>query len=890
MNKLQLCVAAAKPFYLQGKKCDFASQGAKFYSIKSSKQFFVLSFMQPRIPLDQEILASFLSLQPISQNNIEDAAVLATEMASRLDSLLSDPQKRDAMIKTIATPQCIEQVLNCLEISTSQSCLAAFAFFIQRVTLEPETRTNFTHNRVRDALLRALALATSGEPLRRICCAIGNICVDANPEGQMLFTTDASFTAVANAFKQIKTSDDVSWVCLALANICGENHAGGRLFSNVQIRDAIVASFEYATTSAAVGNLCRAIGNMTQGSPECLELFSTPAIWDLVIISLTRAPDIHVQFVLFAITQLCFYRPDAKERFSQNDAVNAVISSLKHATSSFALRYLGSAVGNICAEHPPAQRVYFTSEVRSFFLGKVNELNNKDFHGFRGVYYALAYLCYRNANHIAVIAKEIEKTKWIDSFLTNGKTSENIVWFSNLLNEFWTSDSAKQLHGSKIVGLFPELLKRIISADGSMRGDHSRVFSKNLQHMTFSTDGRPMFANEEFIRSLQRFRDDVDARNPEMRESLAQNYEGVFSYFRTETISKVRQLLEEQEMFFDPSVIEYDATSDQVLGSGAFSKVVAGVINEANNPRQRSVAVKLAKPGKLLESCIEARNCFNYRHPNIVNFIGAIKFDSELPLLFEMAESNLRQRLRRDVGLPLHQIYNVLLQITSALAFLHSRTRRVLHLDVKPENILVFANGTIFKLADLGANVRETENDSTAVDITTLFYAPPEHNNRGSWRGTTQFDVFSVGIVALELSSGKSPEVISGMVKSNQQQPELQQILQISEDITRSELWKLILKCCSVDSQQRPECGMTLLQNLKDCCRIDLPNFDFGHLGGTFADTRTLFDDDNPVFNIVDQCYAGNNHFAVLFRKTVSSVEGQTQSKNASAEVECDQF
>ncbi|XP_006897710.1 PREDICTED: cyclin-dependent kinase 2 isoform X3 [Elephantulus edwardii] len=88
-------------------------------------------------------------------------------------------------------------------------------------------------------------------------------------------------------------------------------------------------------------------------------------------------------------------------------------------------------------------------------------------------------------------------------------------------------------------------------------------------------------------------------------------------------------------------------------------------------------------------------------HPNIVKLLDVIHTENKLYLVFEFLHQDLKKFMDASTltGIPLPLIKSYLFQLLQGLAFCHSH--RVLHRDLKPQNLLINADGAI-KLADFG--------------------------------------------------------------------------------------------------------------------------------------------------------------------------------------------
>ena len=88
------------------------------------------------------------------------------------------------------------------------------------------------------------------------------------------------------------------------------------------------------------------------------------------------------------------------------------------------------------------------------------------------------------------------------------------------------------------------------------------------------------------------------------------------------------------------------------------------------------------------------------QHPNIIALCDVIHTDKKLTLVFEYVEHDLKKLLDlQQHGIPEPHIKWFLLQLLRGLAFCHAS--RVLHRDLKPQNLLISSTGDL-KIADFG--------------------------------------------------------------------------------------------------------------------------------------------------------------------------------------------
>lgn len=142
---------------------------------------------------------------------------------------------------------------------------------------------------------------------------------------------------------------------------------------------------------------------------------------------------------------------------------------------------------------------------------------------------------------------------------------------------------------------------------------------------------------------------------------------------------------------------------------------------------------------------------------------------------------NLRSELHLRGRLPAAECLRIGLALTTALEHLHKHG--LVHRDIKPSNI-VFVNG-IPKLADIGLVARA---EAAASFVGTEGFLPPEGP------GTRQADIFSLGKVLYEISTGHD----------RNQFPELPtNIIELPDRSELSELNEVLLKACHRDPKER---------------------------------------------------------------------------------------
>ena len=111
------------------------------------------------------------------------------------------------------------------------------------------------------------------------------------------------------------------------------------------------------------------------------------------------------------------------------------------------------------------------------------------------------------------------------------------------------------------------------------------------------------------------------------------------------------------------------------------------------------------------------------QHPNIVRLCDVIHTERKLTLVFEYLDQDLKKLLDMcDGGLDAATTKSFLYQLLRGIAYCHQH--RVLHRDLKPQNLLINREGAL-KLADF-ERVRERERERLFVETHVLHEAPKE--------------------------------------------------------------------------------------------------------------------------------------------------------------------
>ncbi|KAF2987715.1 hypothetical protein EK904_001153, partial [Melospiza melodia maxima] len=140
-------------------------------------------------------------------------------------------------------------------------------------------------------------------------------------------------------------------------------------------------------------------------------------------------------------------------------------------------------------------------------------------------------------------------------------------------------------------------------------------------------------------------------------------------------------------------------------------------------------------------------------HPNIIQMLDSFETANEVVVVTDYAEGELFQILEDDGTLPESQVQAIAAQLISALYYLHSH--RILHRDMKPQNILLGKDGVV-KLCDFGFARAMSIHTMVLTSIKgTPLYMSPELVEERPYDHTA--DLWSVGCILYELFVGTPP-------------------------------------------------------------------------------------------------------------------------------------
>ncbi|XVF70902.1 hypothetical protein PTKIN_Ptkin11bG0199600 [Pterospermum kingtungense] len=201
--------------------------------------------------------------------------------------------------------------------------------------------------------------------------------------------------------------------------------------------------------------------------------------------------------------------------------------------------------------------------------------------------------------------------------------------------------------------------------------------------------------------------------------------------------------------------------SSRIIGRGAFGNVYKAIFDSSSGTIAAVKRSKHSHEGKS-EFLAELTIIASLRHKNLVQIQGWCAEKGELLLVYEfMPNGSLDEALypepENGILLTWSQRQNIAVGLASVLAYLHQECEmQVIHRDIKTSNILLDGNFNP-RLGDFGL-ARLMDHDKSPVSTLTagtMGYLAPEYLQYG--KATEKTDVFSYGIVILEVACGRRP-------------------------------------------------------------------------------------------------------------------------------------
>ncbi|KAG8099290.1 hypothetical protein GUJ93_ZPchr0013g36090 [Zizania palustris] len=252
------------------------------------------------------------------------------------------------------------------------------------------------------------------------------------------------------------------------------------------------------------------------------------------------------------------------------------------------------------------------------------------------------------------------------------------------------------------------------------------------------------------------------AKRPDMIELLKKHggltYGKTGSHFEPKSIPP--PLTNKVDWEINP--LELDFTKAVMIGKGSFGEILKA------NWRGTPIAVKRILPSLSGDRLViqdfkhEVNLLIKLRHPNIVQFLGAVTDSKPLMLVTEFLRGgDLHQYLKEKGALSPTVAVNFALDIARGMAYLHNEPNVVIHRDLKPRNILlVNSAANHLKVGDFGlSKIIKAPHANDVYKMTgetgSYRYMAPEVFKHRKY--DKKVDVFSFGMILYQMLEGDPP-------------------------------------------------------------------------------------------------------------------------------------
>ncbi|XP_060922436.1 receptor-interacting serine/threonine-protein kinase 3-like [Limanda limanda] len=275
-----------------------------------------------------------------------------------------------------------------------------------------------------------------------------------------------------------------------------------------------------------------------------------------------------------------------------------------------------------------------------------------------------------------------------------------------------------------------------------------------------------------------------------------------------------------------PPVIEDSSLTGWVsIGSGGFGEIYKArhkgwcsdvaiklLHNDGGQTHEKRIQALQQEVQMMLlgssEYVMQVLGVFNGRPPNS----GP---SAQLGLVMKYMEKGTLESLQKtfDRVLPLPLVFRLAHQVALGINFLHSLSKALLHLDLKPSNVLLDSDLNV-KLTDFGlskpsqtwAQVSKTDKVDGGG---TINYMPPEAFDI-NYKPSRAFDIYSFGILLWSIATGEQPyphappSVVMLLIPRGQR-PSLDKLtVRAADQAELSGLMELMIRCWETSPTQRP--------------------------------------------------------------------------------------
>jgi predicted ATPase/signal transduction histidine kinase len=264
-------------------------------------------------------------------------------------------------------------------------------------------------------------------------------------------------------------------------------------------------------------------------------------------------------------------------------------------------------------------------------------------------------------------------------------------------------------------------------------------------------------------------------------------------------------------------------------------------------------------------------------HPNIIKCYGLEKYGNSYALILEDFNGISLSEYTKAQKLDLNSFFPIAIAITKALEFLY--TKRIIHQDIKPRNILINPQTQEIKLIDFSISSllpKETADIQNPNGLAgTLVYMSPEQTGRMNRGIDYRTDFYSLGVTFYELLTGQLPfssrnhleliyyHIAKEPINPREINPEIAQVLV-----------DVIIKLMAKNPEERYQTARAIRYDLEICQQIlltqdEISNFELGKkdISDRFLIPAKLYGREQEIITLLqafENVIAGNKELMLV--------------------------